>query len=1171
MDFTLLVTLVKWLLQQEQRLSFRYIRRQFALDDATFEDLRHELIIGRGLAREADAEAFVWIGAVDRPDTFSASQQADSLDSDAQSSRFAESALDPSNRPTVIEPTPLKTAQEAERRQLTVMFCDLVGSTELSTRLDPEDLRDVITAFQEECRAAVERYDGFIARYMGDGVLVYFGYPQAHENDAERAARAGLDIVSSMSALNSDIGQAHDVVLAVRVGIATGPVIVGDLIGEGAAEEAAVVGETPNLAARLQGVALPNQVVVAGMTRRMLGEMFELEDLHTHELKGIAEPVQAWRVAGERDVESRFAATRTAASTALMGRDEEVGLLQRAWDSAREGRGQVVLIQGEAGLGKSRLVETLSEAAGAKGTDYIRVAMRSSPYHKASALHPVIEHLKRFMRWEVEDSESVRLNKLESALRGYKSLPAESVALIAGLMSLPLPEGYGPPLNMSAELQREMTLDALTGWQLEDAERMPVLMVWEDLHWADATTVELLGILSEQAPTVPMLVVGTYRPEFVPPWPQRSHTTPITLNRLEAAEVESMVTELAGGMSMPAEVLAHIVLKADGVPLYVEELTRTVIDSELLKVSNNAYVLTGSVHDLHIPETLQDSLMARLDRFPVMREVAQKAAVLGREFTYEMLDALMGMEVVQLQKALGQLVEDGLLYQRGRPPRSKYIFKHALIQDAAYQSLLNRTRQQFHRKIAEHIEQQLPSLAATEPELIARHYAAAELAEKALDYWELAGQQARNVSANSEAVGHFRNVLDVLATLEPTQERTRRTARAYLSTGAALTSTQGGAAEEVEEAFSAASTLSVQLGDKALLSRAIHGSLGVHAWRGQWPQVNTSAQRLLELGHETQQPADLLVAYSSLAESNWWQGKFCAANEQSAEAIQLGLTLPAIDPGVSTFARVSSHSCAAFTTWCMGYPDRARQRIDEALELSVELKHPLSHAHALHYAGLLSLFLRHPQEALVFAESELDLGEKLQSELWIAGSHVYRGIARMMLGAQDEGRAEAQEALATWRSIGANVAVPQYLAQIAQCLLHQGDVEGALAALGEAREVGERTGEICYMAEIDRLLGEAKLASGEQDSRSNASAHFHRALGIAREQQGRMFELRASMSLARLWRTMGRTEDARTLVQAIYGWFTEGFDTPDLTEARALIEELASGNDHLETHSGSAI
>jgi len=622
MDFEQVLKEVVWRLVTEGRIS----KLSFALDDDGLQELRNELIGIKRVAADVDGEHLVLAseGRLARPEGAALSKPLPAL-------RLAERLPAPAIERELPGAAPVapSAAPDAERRQLTVMFCDLVGSTALSTGMDPEDLRDVIASYQSRCSAAISRYDGFVAQFMGDGILVYFGYPRAHEDEAERSVRAGLDVVDAMAELNAAFPRPPGVVLAVRIGIATGPVIVGDQIGEGTAQQTAVVGETPNLAARLQALALPNQIVVSAATRAMLGNHFDLADLGVYELKGFAEPVPVWRVLSARDVESRYAATRSGSTAPLVGRQEETGLLLRAWDGSRRGRGQVVLIQGEAGVGKSRLVESLRETA---GKDRIWVAIRCSPFHTASAFQPIIEHLKRVFGWQPGDAAPQHLAKLEAGLAGFRTLPlAESVRLFADLMSVAAPMDRYPRLSMTAQQQRDATLDAVVCLLIEVAERTPVLMAWEDLHWADPTTLETLGMLIEQTPTAALLVVATYRPELTPPWPQRSHLTPITLNRLERPEVETMVGHLAGGRPLPGEVVDHIVAKADGVPLYVEELTKAILGSGVLEARGDAYVLTGALAQLHIPETLQDSLMARLDRAPQLREVAQLGSVLGRE------------------------------------------------------------------------------------------------------------------------------------------------------------------------------------------------------------------------------------------------------------------------------------------------------------------------------------------------------------------------------------------------------------------------------------------------------------------------------------------------------------------------------------------------------------
>ena len=562
MDLFLVSKLVEYMLKCERRVSYRMLKRGLGLDDEAVEAIRDELVEVKRVAIDEGGKVLVWVGIEESSEMPEAqaltSEQLESMPVQAVPEKIGISSLCTPLQ-TALEKSPASVIQpEAERRQLTVMFCDMVGSTALSTQLDPEDLREVITSFQDKCRDAIVRYGGFVARYMGDGILVYFGYPKAHEDDAERAVRVGLEILNSVPGLNADVGHRYGVDVAVRIGVATGSVVVGDIIGDGASEEAAVLGETPNLAARLQNVAEPNQLVISPVTHRLVSGLFELDDIGEHNLKGISEPVRIWRVVSERDIESRFEKTDGTGQVPLVGRQEEMGLLLRAWEGSREGHGQVVLIQGEAGIGKSRLLEALREKCG----DNIWLELRSSPYHKASTLYPVIEQLMRLLRLQPGDSVDKRLEKLEEGLRAYKGLPLEeSVPLFGALLSLPVAEERYPALQMTPTQQRDATLDALNGWLTEEAERRPILTVWEDLHWADATTIEMLGLLIEQVPTVPMLVIGTFRPEFDSPWPKRSHITPITLNRLEPLESHAIVTNLAGGKSLPEQVLEHITLR----------------------------------------------------------------------------------------------------------------------------------------------------------------------------------------------------------------------------------------------------------------------------------------------------------------------------------------------------------------------------------------------------------------------------------------------------------------------------------------------------------------------------------------------------------------------------------------------------------------------------------
>jgi class 3 adenylate cyclase/tetratricopeptide (TPR) repeat protein len=1054
----------------------------------------------------------------------------------------------PTATPASVPPPPPAPAQ-AERRQLTVMFCDLVGSTALSTGMDPEDLRDVIASYQNRCSAAIRHYDGFVAKYMGDGILVYFGYPRAHEDEAERSVRASLDIVGAMAELNAAVPRPSGVELAVRIGIATGPVIVGDQIGEGTASETAVVGETPNLAARMQALARRNQIVISSTTRMMLGDYFDLEDLGAYELKGFAEPVPAWRVLSARDVESRFAATRSGSTAPLVGRQEEMGLLLRAWDGSRHGRGQVVLIQGEAGVGKSRLVEGLREAT---GKDHIWVAIRCSPFHTASAFHPIIEHLKRVFGWQPEDTARQHLAKLEAGLAGFKTLPlAESVRLFADLMSVPTPEDRYPRLSMTPQQRRDTTLDAIVAWLIELAEGAPVLMAWEDLHWADPTTLEALGMLIEQVPTAALLVVATYRPELTPPWPQRSHMIPITLNRLERPEVETMVGHLAGGRLLPGEVVDHIVAKADGVPLYVEELTKAILGSGVLEARGDAYVLSGALAQLHIPATLQDSLMARLDRAPRLREMAQLGSVLGREFAYDMISALAGIEEEMLQSGLGQLVVDELLYQRGRPPRSRYLFKHALIQDAAYQSLLKRTRQQYHERVAKLLEDRFPEVASTQPELVAHHYTQANCPAQAIAYWYRAGMAAASKSANFEAIDQFRRGLALVEALPEMRERAARELDLQMALGPALIATKIYSHPDVGQAYARAWELCRQLRDDRRGFTALRGLYLHHANLSEMEKVQHFAEEALRVAERLGDAARLVGAHAALGVVLFYQGRLQPALAHFRRGLKM------FEPNMQFRDWPGSHpgvQCQfglPLISWMLGYPDQSLDELRAAVRSAETLGHPLTLAQVLCWVSFIHIWRNEPPEVADYAGRALKLCEEYRIAQWHVFALCVDGWAVAVSGESEKGLAKIAQALNSYR-LAANQNV--LLAVQADAQLATGKPEAALASVVAGLEAVEKRGGAPFEAEFHRLKGEALVAGA--GTMSEAETAIEQGIDVARRQNAKSWELRCAMSLARLRQQQGRPQEAAALLAPILGWFTEGFDTADLKEAKALLDQL---------------
>jgi class 3 adenylate cyclase len=622
----------------------------------------------------------------------------------------------------------------AERRQLTVMFCDLVGSTALSTKLDPEDLREIIGVYQRRCAEVIAKSGGFVAQYLGDGVLAYYGYPQAHEDDAERAVRAGLDLVAAVAKLDAGADSA----LRVRVGIATGLVVVGDLIGEGTAQHQTVIGETPNLAARIQALAEPSAVVIAGNTRRLIGELFEYRALGSVSVKGFSKPVPAWQVMGVSAVDSRFEALR-ATTTPLVGRDEEMELLVRRWQQAKGGNGSVVLISGEPGIGKSRLAQTLLERLSAE--PHTRLRFFCSPHHQDSALYPSITQLERAAGFRREDTDEQRLDKLETVLTHAINDLCEAVPLLAALLSIPTVDRY-PPLNFSPQKQKEKTLNVLLAQVEGHATRQPVILVVEDAHWSDPSSRELFDLIIDRITTVPVLVIITFRPEFAPPWVGRSHVTLLSLNRLAPRQRAEMIDCMTGGKTLPKEIADQIIDRTDGVPLFIEELTKAVVESGALTHAGDRYTLTGPLPLVAIPTSLQASLLARIDRLGSVREVAQIAAALGRQFSHELISAVALMPQQQLDDALVQLVTAGLIFRRGTPPDAEYRFKHALVQDAAYSTLLRSRRQQLHARIVAILEDQFPEIVAAEPPLLAQHCTEAGLAEKAVTYWLKAGPDA---------------------------------------------------------------------------------------------------------------------------------------------------------------------------------------------------------------------------------------------------------------------------------------------------------------------------------------------------------------------------------------------------------------------------------------------
>jgi predicted ATPase/class 3 adenylate cyclase len=1137
MDFYEVVDQVVKLLQQRGRLTYRSLKLQFQLDDETLEALKDELLFSHPVV-DQEGRGVVWTGAAEAtPAPVSASPSAQT-----------------SQPPTAEEEPPPQVAPlstehripEAERRQLTVMFCDLVDSTKLSSQLDPEDYRDVVRAYQKVCSEVITRFAGHIAQLLGDGLLVYFGYPQAHEDDAHRAVRTGLGILAAMEDLNTHLQREKGIQLSIRLGIHTGLVVIGEMGGTGRQEQLAL-GEVPNIASRIEGLAAPNTIAVSEATYRLVQGYFDCQDLGAKTLRGVAEPIAMYRVLSESGATSRLDVAQPRGLTPLVGREQEVGLLLERWEQAKAGHGHVVLLSGEAGIGKSRLVMALKESVA--GEPHTRWECRCSSYFQDSALYPLIDLAQRALQFGRDEAPAAKLQKIVAVLQRYGLAQPDSVALWAALLSVPLTDLY-PPLHLTPQRQKQQTLEAIVTLLLALAAEQPVLFIVEDLHWIDPSTLELLTLFIDQGPTARLLLLLTCRPEFPPPWGFRAHLTPLTLTRLPQPQVAQMSVCVAGGKALPPEVVEQIVAKTDGVPLFVEELTKTVLESGLLWEGEERYTLTGPLPPLAIPTTLHDSLMARLDRLAMVKEVAQLGATIGRTFAYELLQAVSLLDNTLLQQSLWQLVDAELMYQQGVPPQATYLFKHALIQDAAYQSLLRSTRQQYHQRIAQVLETQFPETTETQPELLAHHYTEAGLSAPAVAYWQRAGQRAIERSANVEAITHLTKGLEILKSLPDTSSHIQQELAFQIALGVPLAATRGFAAPEVEHAYARARELCREVGESPRLFPVLAGLWRVYLVRGEVQTARELGEQLLALNPRAHDPLGIalfFVGELAAALTHLEQG-FALYDPQKHRSHAFRATQ---DPAAACL------TYAAVVLWLLGYPERALQRSHQAVTMTQELAHPLSLACALDYAATLHQFRREGHAAHACAEAAVALAAEQGFAVYFAHGMVLRGWARAEQGQAEEGRAQINSGLEAWRTTGAEVQRPYYLALLAEAYGKSKQAEEALEVLAEALALVAKTGECWWEAELYRLRGELLLQQSS-DNQVEAETCFHHALEIARMQQAKSFELRAATSLARLWQQQGKRQEAHDLLAPVYNWFTEGFDTADLQDAKALLDELGA-------------
>lgn len=1033
----------------------------------------------------------------------------------------------------------------AERRHLSVMLCDLVGSTALSARLDPEDLRSVMDTYYLAGARICRNYDGFTAQFRGDGILAYFGYPRAHEDDAERTVRAALEIIDEVARLETPAGEP----LAVRIGIATGLVVVGDISGD------TIVGDTPNLAARLQSLGEPGMIVVGSSTRRLLGDLFQFRDLGRHEVKGIAEPVAAWAVTGVSSPASRFEAIRVVNPADFIGRKDEIDFLLERQRLSWEGEGQVVLISGEPGIGKSRLAGALAERI--VGGSYTRLTYQCSLYHTNSALHPFIAQFERASGFKEGDSPEQRIDKLAGILARSASPLEAVVPLFAALLSIPTSERWAP-LALSAPEQRRRTLAALLDHLEGLARQQPILLLFEDAHWADATSLELLDMIVARAPELPILAMLTFRPEFEPPWADLPNVGSLTLGRLERGDVECMAARVAGGRALPAEVMRGIVGKTDGNPLFVEELTKAVLESGIMvDDAAEGYRLEGPLPPLAIPATLRDSLMARLDRLESMKEIGQVGAAIGREFSYSLLRAVAGRDEALLANALAQLEEAELVFRRGEPPEAVYSFKHALVQEAAYESLLKSSRRRLHRRIAGTIEEKFAGIVAGEPEIVAHHFTEAGLLDRAAEYWLKAGKLALSRSANAEALNHLRRGIGLIDLEAPSPQRTRTELEFYLALGPAMAAIEGYAAPGTMKVFSYARKL---LGDGGTLTEqmtVLWGAFLAHNMRAEHDDALEVAKRCLTLAERHEHSGMSVLANRFIGQTLNVMGALvdarlylertidlCAANEKAIGGYR----------GFGIDDRVSAMFNLSRALLLLGYPDRSAVEAEKAVSRARNLGFPFTTALALSH-GVLNALLRgdlgwaaiHVDGAIANSVMH-ELRDTEQMARFVKGSLLAQnGDFKNGLDMMRKALAAQSKAVQGYHPLYFSL----YLGHIAAAHMDRGEHETGLDLLNGAIRAVRTTNERFFEAELHRLRGNMLLALGKKDE---AESELLDALKIAQHQQTRWWELRVATSLARHWRDEGRSREAYSIVQPVYAWFVEGFDTTTLRDAKALLD-----------------
>ena len=1039
---------------------------------------------------------------------------------------------------TAAEATSPSQHRDAEFRQITVMFCDLVGSTQLSEKLDPEDLHKLIDAYRRECSTAIRRYGGEVARYFGDGVMAFFGWPYAHEDDAIRAVHAALEIVSGVMKIS------EPATLACRVGVCSGPVVVGEPGNTTTSWAMDAVGETPNIAARLQTLAAPNAVLISESTKRLAAAAFDLHDLGLQELKGVTEPVHVYRVLAAKSYGSRFEAAHAGSLTPLVGRSSELRLLLDRWEKVKEGDGQVSLLSGIPGVGKSRLLHELISHI--HDEPHLLLRYQGSPYHSQSAFFPVIEQIEQAAQLNARETDAEKIAKLQAYLPQSTNGSKEPLLLIAKLLSIST-ENSRELSELTAQQIKNRTISTLVDMLLAFSLQRPTLCIFEDAHWLDASTLELLELIISRIGHARVLLIVSCRPEFRPSWLAHANITTHSLTRLSQTEVKTMIRDLLRGGSIPQQLVDQIIEKADGVPLFIEELTSSTLSAPLQETSGR----TEQPAPLRVPETLSDALMERLDRVAPSRRVAQIAAVIGREFSYDLLSAAARIDEDDMQSALALLEQADIVYRVGLSPSVRFTFKHVLLRDAIYDSLLKSKRQQIHADIAAILEHEFPRLVENQPEVLAFHYQEAGNHQMAIQYWFESGQRALAQSANVEAIANFRKALQLLNALPETPERAKQEIDIQLALGIPLIAVQGYAAAETREAFSRARTLCLRLGNVTEYFQALFGVWGNSWMRARNDEALRMADEFLSRSRASSDPVLLKVAHRVMGSTLLTVGEFQSSANHFEETIRLSTgeeerplyNLYMVEP------RAASLLLLSWDLWFLGYPDRSLARVLEALALGQSLSHPYTVAFAHYMTSVVHLLRGDAVHALESAERSFEMSQEQRFSLYSILSRISRGKAIGELGRLGEAQAEIAMGIDEARRRGVGFMLPMMDSWLAEVYAKTGENERALAIVERAlTDIGDETGR-AWEAELHRQRAQILLAL-DPSKASEAESHLRKSIDVARGQNAKSLELRAATTLAELWRTRGRSGEARALLEPICRWFQEGTETADFKRAR---------------------